>query len=151
MRFKQRLLTLFIKHVNKFRFIPGDCRLSDSDLSHVTSVGEIVVARAHITVLPRLRDAEAWRVAGGWGVIQLSLQVRTGVTSLVEVKIQLLSIKLVDMINHFKRQAGTSCWFERAASLFYPTHIRAIRTYSTNGTKLSNYVITLFNAFNKIC
>ena len=43
--------------------------LGNSDLSHVTTVGEIVVARAHVTVLPRLRDAKAWRVAGGWGVV----------------------------------------------------------------------------------
>ena len=102
--------------------------LGNSDLSDVTSVGEVVITRAHITVLPRLLNAEARRVAGGWRVVQLSLQVRTGVTSLVEVKIQLLSIKLVNMVNHFKREAGTSCWFERAASFLYPAHVSAIRT-----------------------
>jgi len=37
----------------------------DSDLPHVTSVGEVVIARAHVTVLPRLRDAETRRIAGG--------------------------------------------------------------------------------------
>ena len=47
--------------------------LGNSDLSHVTSVGEVVIARAHVTVLPRLRDAETRRVAGGWGVVQLIL------------------------------------------------------------------------------
>ena len=45
----------------------------NSDLPHVTSVGEVVIARAHVTVLPRLRDAETRRVAGGWGVVQLIL------------------------------------------------------------------------------
>ena len=43
--------------------------LGNSDLSHVTPVGEIVVARAHITVLHRLRDAKTRWVAGGWGVV----------------------------------------------------------------------------------
>jgi len=43
--------------------------LGNSDLSHVTSVGEVVIARAHVTVLPRLLDAETRRVAGGWGVV----------------------------------------------------------------------------------
>ena len=44
--------------------------LGNSDLSHVTSVGEVVIARAHVTVLPRLRDAETGRVAGGRCVVQ---------------------------------------------------------------------------------
>jgi len=47
--------------------------LSNSDLSHVTSVGEVVIARAYVTVLPRLRDAETRRVARGGGVVKLRL------------------------------------------------------------------------------
>ena len=43
--------------------------LGNSDLSHVTPVGEIVVARAYVTVLPRLRDVKTRWVAGGWGVV----------------------------------------------------------------------------------
>ena len=43
------------------------------NLSHVTSVGEVVIARAHVTVLPRLLDAETRWVAGGWGVVKLCL------------------------------------------------------------------------------
>ena len=94
----------------------------------MTSVGEVVIARAHVTVLPRLRYAEAWRVAGGWGVVKLSLEgfLLIGVTSLVQVKIQRFSVKMINMVNHFKRQAGTSFWFERAASFLYPTNICAI-------------------------
>ena len=55
----------------------------------MTSVGEVVIARAHVTVLPRLRDAETRRVAGGWGVVQLILKrfLRIRETALVEVKI----------------------------------------------------------------
>jgi len=96
----------------------------------VTSVREVVIARAHVAVLPRLRDAEAWRVAGGWSVVKLSLEwfLLIGVTSLVEVKIQHFSVKMINMVNHFKRQAGTSFWFERATSFLYPTNIRAIST-----------------------
>ena len=101
--------------------------LGNSDLSHVTSVGEVVIARAHVTVLPRLCDAETRRVAGGWGVVQLSLQVFTAVASGIEVKIQLSIIINVSLINHFKRQASTSFWFERAASFFYPTHVCSVR------------------------
>ena len=41
----------------------------NTDLSHVTSVGKVVIARAHVTVFPRLRDAKTRRVAGGWGVV----------------------------------------------------------------------------------
>ena len=41
----------------------------NTDLSHVTSVGKVVIARAHVTVFPRLRDAKTGRVAGGWGVV----------------------------------------------------------------------------------
>ena len=33
--------------------------LGNSDLSHVTSVGEIIIALTHVKILPRLRDAEA--------------------------------------------------------------------------------------------
>ena len=63
--------------------------LSNSDLSHVTSVGEVVITRAHVTVLPRLLDSETRRVAGGWGVVQLILKrhLFMCVTSLVKVKI----------------------------------------------------------------
>ena len=55
----------------------------------MTSVGEVVIARAHVTVLPRFLDAETRRVAGGWSVVKLSLQVVTAVTTFGEVKIQL--------------------------------------------------------------
>ena len=47
-----------------------DLVAGDSDLPHVTSVGEVVIARAHVTVLPRLCDAETRRVAGGRCVVQ---------------------------------------------------------------------------------
>ena len=77
--------------------------LSYSDLSHVTSVGEVVIACAHVAVLPRLSNAEARRVAGGWGVVELILQVGRSVTPFVEVKVQLFSIEIVNMVNHFKR------------------------------------------------
>ena len=43
--------------------------LGNNDLSHVTPVGEVVIARAYVAVLPRLRDAETRRVTGGWGVV----------------------------------------------------------------------------------
>ena len=67
----------------------GHDSLGNSDLSHVTSVGEVVIARAHVTVLPRLLDAETRRVARGWGVVQLILKwdLFMCVTSLVKVKI----------------------------------------------------------------
>ena len=94
----------------------------------MTSVGEVVIARAHVTVLPRLRDAETRRVAGGWSVVKLSLQFVTDVTSLVEVKIQLIGVEFVHVINHFKRQAGTSFGFERTASFLYPAHVGTICT-----------------------
>ena len=96
----------------------------------MTSVGEVVIARAHVTVLPRLRDAETRRVAGGWCIVQLILQVGriTAVASCVQVKIQLSSVEGISLVNHFKRQAGASCWFERAASFLNPTHVGAIRT-----------------------
>ena len=102
----------------------GDC-----NLSHVTSVGEVVIARAHITVLSRLRDAETWRITGGWRVIKLSLQFVTSVTTCVEVKVQLFGVKFaVHVINDIKRQAGASFGFERTASFLYPTHVGAIRS-----------------------
>ena len=103
-------------------------RLSDSDLSHVSSVGEVVIARAHVTILPRPRDAETRWVAGGWGVVQLSLQFGTDVTSLVEVKIQLGRVKFIHVIHNFKRQTGTSWGFERTTSFLYPANVGAIRT-----------------------
>ena len=78
-------------------------RLNNSDLSHVTSVGEVVIARAHVTVLPRLLDAETRRIAGGWSIVQLILQVATSVAPFIEMKVQLLSIELINMVNHFKR------------------------------------------------
>jgi len=43
--------------------------LGNCDLSHVTSVGKVVIARAHVTVLSRFRDTKAGWVAGGWGVV----------------------------------------------------------------------------------
>ena len=69
----------------------------------MTSVGEVVIARAHVTVLPRLLDAETRRIAGGWGIVQLILQVATSVAPFIEVKVQLVSIELINMVNHFKR------------------------------------------------
>ena len=105
--------------------------LGNSDLSHVTSVGEVVIARAHVAVLPRLRDTETRRVARCWGVVQLILQVVniTAVASSVQVKIQLVWAESISLVNHFKRQAGASCWFERAASFFYPTHVCPVRPF----------------------
>jgi len=101
----------------------------------VTSVGEVVVARAHIAVLPRLRDAETWRVAGGWGVVQLTLKSGLTVmlhlpreTSRVEMKIQLVSIEFINMVDDFEREAGACFWFEIAASFLYPTNVGAIST-----------------------
>ena len=109
----------------------GDC-----NLSHVTSVGEVVIARAHITVLSRLRDAETWRITGGWRVIKLSLQFVTSVTTCVEVKVQLFGVKFpVHVINEIKRQAGASFGFERTASFLYPTHVSAIRSCRRRGHK----------------
>ena len=64
----RNLTTLDSLHLTLLSVWGGHC-----NLSHVTSVGEVVIARAHITVLPRLRDAETWRITGGWGVIKLSL------------------------------------------------------------------------------
>ena len=101
--------------------------MGDCNLSHVTSVGEVVIARTHITVLPRLCDAETWRITGGWRVIKLSLQFVTSVTTCVEVKVQLFGVKFaVHLINDIKRQAGASFGFERTASFLYPTYVSAI-------------------------
>ena len=61
--------------------------MGDCNLSHVTSVGKVVIARTHITVVPRLCDAETRRITGGWRVIKLSLLFVTGVTTCVEVKV----------------------------------------------------------------
>ena len=94
----------------------------------MTSIGEVVIARAHVTVLPRLRDAETRRVAGGWSVVQLSLQFGTDVTSLVEVEIQFIGVEFIHVINHFKRQAGTSWRFKRTTSFLYPAQIGTIST-----------------------
>ena len=112
-------------------FYTGIAQLGNSDLSHVTSVGEVVIARAHVTVLPRLRDTETRRVAGRWGVVQLILQVGniTAVASSVQMKIQLVWAEGISLVNHFERQAGASCWFERAASFFYPTHVCPVRAF----------------------
>ena len=107
--------------------------MGDCNLSHVTSVGKVVIARAHITVLPRLCDAETWRITGGWRVIKLSLQFVTGVTTCVEVKVQLFGVKFaVHVINDIKRQAGASFGFERTASFLYPTYVSAICVWSAN-------------------
>jgi len=100
----------------------------------VTSVGEVVVACAHIAVLPRLRDAETRRVAGGWSVVQLTLKSLTVIlrlpreTSRVEMKIQLVSIEFINMVDDFEREAGACFWFEIAASFLYPTNVGAIST-----------------------
>ena len=108
--------------------------LGNSDLADVTSVGEVVVACAHIAVLPRLRDAETRRVAGGWGVVQLTLKSLTVIlhlpreTSRVEMKIQLVSIEFINMVDHFERETGACFWFEIAASFLYPTNVGAIST-----------------------
>ena len=120
----RNLTTLDSLHLTLLSVWGGDC-----NLSHVTSVGEVVIARAHITVLPRLCDAETWRITGGWRVIKLSLQFVTGVTTCVEVKVQLFGVKFaVHVINDIKRQAGASFGFERTASFLYPTHVGAIRS-----------------------
>ena len=47
-----------------------DLLAGDSDLPHVTSVREVVIARAHVTVLPKLRDPETRRVTGGRCIVQ---------------------------------------------------------------------------------
>ena len=120
----RNLTTLDSLHLTLLSVWGGDC-----NLSHVTSVGEVVIARTHITVLPRLCDAETWRITGGWSVIKLSLQFVTGVTTCVEVKVQLFGVIFaVHVINDIKRQAGASFGFERTASFLYPTHVGAIRS-----------------------
>ena len=48
--------------------------LGNSDLSHVTSVGEIIIALTHVKILPRLRDAEARPGSRRLGVVQLILK-----------------------------------------------------------------------------
>ena len=45
----------------------------DGDPSHVTSVGEVVIARAHVTVTPSLNDAETRWITGSWRVVKLCL------------------------------------------------------------------------------
>lgn len=62
---------------------------SDSDLPDMTSIGEVVIAPAHVAVLPRPHDAETRWIAKGWSVVQLSLQVVTAVTPSVEVKVHI--------------------------------------------------------------
>ena len=120
----RNLTTLDSLHLTLLSVWGGDC-----NLSHVTSVGEVVIARAHITVLSRLCDAKTWRITGGWRVIKLSLQFVTGVTTCVELKVQLFGVKFaVHVINDIKRQAGASFGFERTASFLYPTHVGAIRS-----------------------
>ena len=108
--------------------LPERTTLSNGDLSYVTAVGEVVISRAHVTVRPRPLDAEARRVAGSWGVVQLSLQIFfvSAVTSSIEVKIQLVSRKLISLFNYFKRQARTSLWCERLASFLYPAHVCSV-------------------------
>ena len=96
---RKRSFTLLWRRGNRFgnrlgsRFGSRPNRLYNRDLSHVVSVGEVVIARAHVTVLPRLRDAETRRVAGGWCVVQLMLQSFRFIweTSLVEVEIQIIN------------------------------------------------------------
>ena len=91
----------------------------------MTSVGEVVIARAHITVLPRLCDSETRWITGGWRVIKLSLQSFriTGVTPCVK----LLGVKFIHIMNDFKRQAGASFGLKRTTSFLHPTHVGAIR------------------------
>ena len=86
----------------------------------MTSVGEVVIARAHITVLPRLCDSETRWITGGWRVIKLSLQSFriTGVTPCVKVKVQLLGVKFIHIMNDFKRQAGASFGLKRTRPSF---------------------------------
>ena len=79
--------------------------------------------RTHVAVLPRIRDAKTRGVARGAVVVELSLQVETAVTSFVDLKIQFSSFEVINVINHFKRQAGTSFGFERAAPLLYPADV----------------------------
>ena len=95
----------------------------------MTSVGEVVIARAHVTVFPRLRDAETRWITGGWRVIKLSLQSFriTGVTPCVKVKLQLLGVKFIHIINDFKKQAGAGFGLKRTTSFLHPTHVGAIR------------------------
>ena len=74
----------------------------------MTSVGEEVVARAHIAILPRSRDTETRRVAGRWRVVQLtakSVPSLAGETPHIEMKIQLMSIEFINMVDHLERQA----------------------------------------------
>ena len=85
-----------------------DLLVGDSDLPHVTSVREVVIARAHVTVIPRLRDAETRRVTGSRCIVQQRINFPASVTPCVEVQVQLLSVKFIYVINHFKRQAGAS-------------------------------------------
>ena len=62
--------------------------IDNFDNSDVASVGEVVITCAHVAVLPRLPDAEARRIAGGWGIVQLILERSgSGVASFVEEKI----------------------------------------------------------------
>ena len=87
--------------------------LGHNDLSHVTSVREVVIASAHITVFPRQHDAETWWITGSWCIIKLSIQFGgTGVTAFIEVQIQLVAVKFIHMVNHIKKSAGTSGGFE---------------------------------------
>ena len=75
----------------------------DSDLPYVTSVREIVISRTHVTVLSSRRNAETRRVAGGRCVVQLRINFATSVTPCVEVQVQLVIVKFIHVINHFKR------------------------------------------------
>lgn len=126
--------------------------IDNFDNSDVASVGEVVIACAHVAVLPRLPDAEARRIAGGWGIVQLILERSgSGVASFVEEKIQPVGILVVDnLFNHFSRQAGTRRWFERAASFFYPTHVCAIRTWNMNNNFSISYSAVLQTGFSRV-
>ena len=102
--------------------------MGDNDLSHVTSIRELVIARAHVTIFPRQHDTETWGITGGWCIIKLSIQFGgTGVTAFIEVQIQLAAVKSIHMVNHIEKSAGTSGGFEGTASFVHKAHVGTIR------------------------
>ena len=154
----QTLYYIHAQEINNFNCLQTCQSLSslgNSDLADVTSVGEVVITRAHIAVLPRLRDAETRRVAGGWGVVQLTLKSVLSmavmlqfplVTPRIEMKIQFVRIEFINTVDHFERQAGACFWFEIAASFLYPTNVGAIRAWNENES-ISNCISAFFFPF----